>query len=71
MQGQGLWSERLEERVAARAKRMRAELRDAVFDAPDFDVDDVFTTVYADITPELRAQRQQLHDELARKGGEA
>jgi len=71
LQGQGLWSERLEERVAARAKRMRAELRDAVFDAPDFDVDDVFTTVYADVTPELRAQRQQLHDELARKGGMA
>ena len=45
----GLWSERLDERVAARAKRMCAELRDAVFDAPDIDIDEVFTTVYAEI----------------------
>jgi 2-oxoisovalerate dehydrogenase E1 component alpha subunit len=66
LQGQGVWSERLEDRVAARSKRMRAELRDAVFDAPDFDVDEVFTTVYAEITPGLQAQRQQLRDELAR-----
>jgi pyruvate dehydrogenase E1 component alpha subunit len=40
-----------------------------VFDAPDFDVDEVFTTVYADITPGLQAQRQQLQDELARIDG--
>ena len=66
MQGQGLWSERLEERVTARAKRMRSELRDAVFDAPDFDVDEVFTTVYAEITPGLQAQRQALRAELGR-----
>jgi pyruvate dehydrogenase E1 component alpha subunit len=71
LQGQGLWSQRLEDRVGARSKRMRAELRDAVFDAPDFDVDEVFTTVYAEITPGLQAQRQQLHDELARKDWEA
>ena len=32
-------------------QRLRAELRDAVFDAPDFDIDEVFTTVYAEITP--------------------
>lgn len=66
LQGRGLWSDRVEERVANRSKRMRTELRDAVFGAPDFDVDDVFTTVYADITPGLQAQRQQLRDELAR-----
>lgn len=66
LQGQGLWSDRLEERVAARSKRLRAELRDAVFDAPDFDIDEVFTTVYAEITPELQAQRQQLRAELDR-----
>jgi pyruvate dehydrogenase E1 component alpha subunit len=66
LQGRELWSERLEERVAARAKRMRAELRDAVFDAPDFDIDEVFTTVYAEITPGLQAQRQQLLAELRR-----
>lgn len=66
LQGQGLWSERLEERVAARAKRMRAELRDAVFDAPDFDIDEVFTSVYAEITPGLQEQRRQLRAELDR-----
>ncbi|SOJ56311.1 3-methyl-2-oxobutanoate dehydrogenase subunit alpha [Mycobacterium simulans] len=66
LQAQGVWSERLEERVAARSKRTRAELRDAVFGAPDFDIDDVFTTVFAEITPGLQAQRQQLRAELAR-----
>ncbi|MBV8786350.1 MAG: pyruvate dehydrogenase (acetyl-transferring) E1 component subunit alpha, partial [Mycobacterium sp.] len=66
LQNQGLWSKRLEERVDARSKRMRAELRDAVFDAPDFDVDEVFTNVYAEITPGLQAQRQQLRAELDR-----
>lgn len=66
LQGQGLWSERLEERVAARSKRMRAELRDTVFGAPDFDIDDVFNMVYAEITPGLQAQREQLRAELTR-----
>jgi len=66
LQQTGLWSDRLEERVAARSKRMRAELRDAVFDAPDFDIDEVFTTVYAEITPGLEAQRRQIRAELAR-----
>jgi pyruvate dehydrogenase E1 component alpha subunit len=66
LQGQGLWSQRLEERVAARSKRLRTELRDAVFDSPDVDIDEVFTTVYAEITPGLQAQRQQLRAELAR-----
>jgi pyruvate dehydrogenase E1 component alpha subunit len=64
--GQGLWSDRLDARVAARCKRLRAELRDAVSGGPDIDVDEVFTTVYAEITPELEAQRQQLLAELAR-----
>jgi 2-oxoisovalerate dehydrogenase E1 component alpha subunit len=63
----GLWSGRLDERVAARAKRMCAELRDAVFDAPDIDIDEVFTTVYAEMTPGLEAQRRQLRAELERE----
>ncbi|MGH3635194.1 pyruvate dehydrogenase (acetyl-transferring) E1 component subunit alpha [Mycobacterium sp.] len=67
LQGQGLWSDRLAERVAARSKRLCAELRDAVTDAPDIDVDEVFTTVYAEITPALQAQRRQLRAELARE----
>ncbi|BBY04898.1 pyruvate dehydrogenase (acetyl-transferring) E1 component subunit alpha [Mycobacterium noviomagense] len=67
LQGQGMWTQRLEERVAARSKRLRSELRDAVFAAPDVDVDEVFTTVYAETTPALEAQRQQLRAELARE----
>ncbi|KZS66487.1 pyruvate dehydrogenase (acetyl-transferring) E1 component subunit alpha [Mycobacterium kansasii] len=66
LQGLGLWSQSLEDRVAARSAGQRAELRDAVFDAPDFDVDELFTAVYAHITPELDAQRRQLRAELTR-----
>jgi pyruvate dehydrogenase E1 component alpha subunit len=45
---------------------MRTELRDALFDAPDFDIDEVFTTVYAEMTPGLRTQLEQLRTELGR-----
>lgn len=68
LQGQGLWSGRLDERVSARSARLRSELRDAVFTTPDIDVDEVFTTVYAEITPALEAQRRQLRAELAKEG---
>ncbi len=67
LQGQGLWSDRLQERVTARANRMRTELRDGVVDAPDFDIEDVFTTVFAEITPGLQAQLQELRAELTRR----
>ena len=67
LQGVGVWSERLEHRVAARSKRLRAELRDAVVGAPDIDITEVFDTVYADITPTLAAQREQLLAELAKE----
>jgi pyruvate dehydrogenase E1 component alpha subunit len=63
----GVWTDRLEERVAARSKRLRAELRDAVVGAPDVDVAEVFDTVYHDITPDLVAQRDQLRAELAKE----
>jgi 2-oxoisovalerate dehydrogenase E1 component alpha subunit len=62
----GLLTQRLEERVATRSKRLRTELRDSVFGAPDIDIDEVFTTVYAEITPGLEAQRRQLKAELAK-----
>ncbi|MET0456776.1 MAG: pyruvate dehydrogenase (acetyl-transferring) E1 component subunit alpha [Mycobacterium sp.] len=62
----GIWTERLEDRVAARSTRLRGELRDMVFGAPDFDVAEVFDTVYAEITPDLAEQRQQLMAELAK-----
>jgi pyruvate dehydrogenase E1 component alpha subunit len=67
LEHQGLWSERLEDRVAARCKRLRAELRDAVSAGPDIDIDEVFTSVYAEMTPGLDAQRQQLRTEICRE----
>lgn len=63
----GVWSQRLEDRITARAQRLRAELRDATVGAADIDVDEVFTTVFAEITPELQQQRRALRAELARE----
>jgi 2-oxoisovalerate dehydrogenase E1 component alpha subunit len=68
LQAEGVWSERLEERVAAKSKRLRTELRAAVVDADDFDIADVFNTVYHDITPDLLAQREQMLAEIAKEG---
>lgn len=67
LQGIGEWTERLEQRVAAHAARLRTELRDAIVGASDPDVLEMFDTVYADITPELLAQRERLRTELARE----
>lgn len=67
LQGIGGWTERLEQRVAAHAARLRTELRDAIVGASDPDVLEMFDTVYADITPELLAQRERLRTELARE----
>ncbi len=64
----GVWNERLDERVRARSARMRTELRDAVVGAPDMAITEMFDTTYADITPELVEQRQQLLTELAKEG---
>jgi 2-oxoisovalerate dehydrogenase E1 component alpha subunit len=65
--GRGLWTQRLEDRIGARSQRLRADLRDAVFAAPDIDIDEVFTAVYAEMTPDLELQRQQLRDEMCRE----
>jgi pyruvate dehydrogenase E1 component alpha subunit len=62
-----VWTERLEERVAAKSKRLRTELRESVVGADDFDVADMFDTVYHDITPDLAHQREQLIAELAKE----
>ncbi|CKI20251.1 pyruvate dehydrogenase (acetyl-transferring) E1 component subunit alpha [Mycolicibacterium smegmatis] len=67
LQNIGVWTERLEERVAARSSRLCAELRDAIVGAPDVDPAEMFDTVYADITPELARQRDQLLSELAKE----
>lgn len=65
LQGIGVLTERVEHRVEARSVRLRADLRDSVVGAPDLDVDELFDHVYAEITPELSAQRAQLRAELA------
>ena len=65
LQQSGVLTERIEKRVQARSVRLRAELRDAVVGAPDLDVGELFDHVYAEITPELSAQREQLRAELA------
>ncbi|HJT94270.1 MAG TPA: pyruvate dehydrogenase (acetyl-transferring) E1 component subunit alpha [Mycobacterium sp.] len=67
LQSVGVWSERLEERVSAKSKRLRTELRDSVVGADDIDITEMFDTVYRDITPELANQRQQLLAELAKE----
>ncbi len=67
LQSIGVWSERLEERITARSTRLRTELRDAVVGSEDFDVAEMFDTVYHDITPDLVNQREQLLAELAKE----
>lgn len=67
LQAEQVWNGRLEERVAAKSQRLRTELRDAIVGAADFDVAEVFDTVYHDITPDLAAQREQLLAELAKE----
>lgn len=63
----GLWTERLEERIAAKSKRLRTELRDAVFGAPDVEVTEVFDAVFREPTPDLLAQRRALLAELSKE----
>ena len=67
LQAVGVWTERLEDRVAAKSKRLRTELRESVVGADDFDVAEMFDTVYHDITPDLVHQREQLLAELAKE----
>lgn len=67
LESTGVWTERVEHRVETRAARLCAELRDAVINTPDRDVGELFDTVYADITPALKDQRDQLMAELAKE----
>ncbi|MEH3140873.1 MAG: pyruvate dehydrogenase (acetyl-transferring) E1 component subunit alpha [Mycobacterium kyogaense] len=65
LEGEGLWSQRLDDRVTHRADRLRTELREAVLGEPDADIREVFDTVYHRITPDLARQRDALLAELA------
>ncbi len=63
----GVWNDRVEQRTATRAARLRTELREAVVGAADVDVTELFDTTYVDITPELARQREQLLAEIAKE----
>lgn len=67
LQRTGVWTERLEQRVGAHATRLRTDLREVIVGAAAPDVLEMFDTVYADITPDLTAQREQLSAELAKE----
>jgi pyruvate dehydrogenase E1 component alpha subunit len=67
LESAGVWTERLDERVAAKSARLRSELRQSVIDDPDVDVATVFDAVYHDITPDLARQRDALAAELAKE----
>ncbi|BBX69263.1 pyruvate dehydrogenase (acetyl-transferring) E1 component subunit alpha [Mycolicibacterium psychrotolerans] len=67
LEREGVWTQRLEDRVAHRAHRLRSELRDAVLTEPDVDVAEVFDNVYHRITPDLARQRDQVTAELAKE----
>lgn len=67
LEGLGVWTSRLQERVDHRAQRLCADLRSAMISEPDIDVTEVFDTVYHDITPDLARQRDALLAELARE----
>ena len=65
LNGEGMWTQRLEDRVAHRAQRLRSELREAVLSEPVGAIEEVFDTVYHRITPDLARQRDALIAELA------
>lgn len=62
----GVLTDRLAERVAVKAARLRTELRAATVGADDIDIAEVFDAVYRDITPELARQRDELMVELGK-----
>ncbi|MFV8267214.1 pyruvate dehydrogenase (acetyl-transferring) E1 component subunit alpha [Mycolicibacterium peregrinum] len=67
LQATGVLDDRLEQRVAARSLRLCAELRDTIVGATDADPAELFDNVYAEITPDLARQRDQLLAELAKE----
>ncbi|CRZ13384.1 pyruvate dehydrogenase (acetyl-transferring) E1 component subunit alpha [Mycolicibacterium neworleansense] len=67
LQNAGLLDDRLEQRVGARSRRLCAEVREALVGAADVDPTELFDSVYAEITPDLAHQRDQLSAELAKE----
>lgn len=67
LQSIGVLTDRLADRVATKAARMRTELRDKLIGTPDHDIAEVFDSVYRDITPDLARQRDELLIELGKE----
>ncbi|MFI5053658.1 MAG: pyruvate dehydrogenase (acetyl-transferring) E1 component subunit alpha [Acidimicrobiia bacterium] len=61
----GLWDEEFHDQSVQRGRVAAQHLRDAVYDAPDGPVVEVFDHVFTEITPVLREQREQLLAERA------
>jgi len=64
----GRWEPEIEDRARVRSMTMRTELRDAIFDAPDPSVLELFDQVFAQPSPALLEQREFLARELAAEG---
>jgi pyruvate dehydrogenase E1 component alpha subunit len=57
-----------ESEIAEEAERVAAELRSVMNEEPVADPEDLFRYVYAERTPQLTEQWEQLSDELSRQG---
>jgi len=66
LQRVGIWDDALEEASLTRMRELRVHLREAVVDAEDRPMDEVFDVAYGEPTPALVAQRDELRTELAR-----
>jgi pyruvate dehydrogenase E1 component alpha subunit len=64
LQRTGAWSVAIEDRAVERATTLRSALREAVYDAPDGSVGELFDHVFVEPTHLLRSQRADLHAEL-------
>lgn len=63
----GRWDDDLRNQAEERTRALRTALRDAVVDAPDAPVEEVFDHVFVASTPVLAAQRDELLAELQRE----
>ena len=63
----GRWDDEIRDGAMRRAADLRSRLRDAVVDAPDAPISEVFDHVFVEPTPALLDQRDQLIAELERE----
>lgn len=68
LRAQGVLDDAAEAAIAAEAEELAATIRDGVAHGSAPDPDDLFEHVFATMTPQLRAQRDLLREELAADG---